>query len=91
VIYTYQYKTLAADEGEVITNVAAVSAVFKPVREGYEDVPLADDDSAAITVVGIPITGETDNNSLFAGLALILAGVVALILRRRHGHQPMDN
>ncbi len=86
--FTYQYKALTADEGEIIENVAVVEAVFKPAREGYEDVTLLKDAIAVINVAKAPPkTGESGAGNTLAGLGLILSGVVILILRRRYGRQ----
>ena len=89
--FTYRYTALESDEGDVIINVAMVDAVYKSTRDGYEDVPLADDALSTITIHETPPqTGEGGTNGTLIGLAMIMAAIVALFLRRRHNRSHMD-
>ncbi len=90
ITYTYDYVSKAADIGEVMVNTASVRAVYKPEREGYENVPLEGEASAAFTVIGIPTTGETGTNNMLIGLGLILIGFAAYVLRRRFNRQQVE-
>ena len=84
IVLTYEYTSLASDAEEIRINTAHVIATVTATLGSEAPVTLEDEDTASIAVDSIPQTGEQGSGLPIAGLALITAAGVLMILRRRN-------
>jgi LPXTG-motif cell wall-anchored protein len=84
IVLTYEYTSLASDAEEIRINTAHVIATVTATLGSEAPVTLEDEDTASIAVDSIPQTGEQGSGLPMAGLALITAAGVLMILRRRN-------